>query len=489
MATVNVTLNDPQHRLDAVPLLVPTIRAAVDYLDRYLVFRGTVDVAVNVESTSTGRFAGNGDISFVGRRGGFDTWESSLAAEARTGTDPDPAKADLSIFIDPASSYLAHLWWDPAIGSSLAANPPNDRTDAFTVVVHELLHGMGIVGWRDWQTGALPGDYQSMWDAQVTLAGGRATFNGPATLALLGQPLEVRLGGSQGAFHLGNGPDIAASAQPWVERSNFNSYYYFDGERYTLGRLELALLQDLGWQLDAGVTLTDVVNRWDDRDSDLYIVGWDTAEQLTGGPLADRIEGRGGNDVLDGGGGDDTLLGGAGTDAVRYALDRSFYSVTAGSGALQVQALGGTEGRDQLSAVERLHFADRSVAYDLGGAAGTTARLLGAVFGPAAVHDRGAAGIGLQKLDQGMSALDLARLAIDLRLGASASAADIVTLLYTHVVGVAPDAPALATYTGLLADGTYDRGSLTLMAAMTDLQAQRIDLVGLAASGLDYTPT
>lgn len=516
MATLNLTLQDPQNRLAGLPLLVPTLQAALDYIDRYVVIRGTVDVEIVVETTATGRFAGNGDIAYAGRRNGLDTWESSLLAESRSGTDPNPAKADLFIYVDPASSYLAQLWWDPSIASSLAANPPDDRTDAFTVMVHEILHGMGIVGWRDVDSGRLPdgATYQSVWDSLVQLSGGRASFNGPATVALLGQPAEVRLGGSQGVFHLGHGPDPAASAMPWIERANFNSYYYYLGERYSIGRLELALLQDLGWTLEPDITLTDVVNNWDDRVNERYMVGWDRDETLSGDVLDDRIEGRGGRDllvgldgrdVLDGGAGDDTLLGGAGADTLtggpgndrieggagldhaRYALVRSAYSIGSGGGGVTVvQAGSGSEGRDELLQVERLQFADRGVALDLDGAAGLTARLIGAVFGPAQVRNPSYVGIGLQLFDRGDSALSVAQLAIDARVGSAGSANDVVNALYLNLVGVLPDAPTLRFFADQITSGAHSKASLTLMAAQLDLTAQRIDLTGLASGGLDY---
>ncbi len=322
MTAVNITTVDPTNQLATLPMLGATIRAAVSYLEQFVVFKGTLDIQILVETTSTGRFAGNGSVAYVGVQNGLDTWEPAMLAESRSGTDPDPQVADFSIYIDPGSSYLAQLWWDPDIATSLANNPPGGVTDAFTVVVHELLHGMGIAGWRDHETGALPANYQSVWDSMVSVIEGNAFFDGAATQALLGTPVEVRLGGSQGTYHLGNGPTVANSQMPWIEGSISNSYYYYLGERYSLGRLELALLEDLGWTMKA-TALTDVVNRWDDRATPLYRVGWETDEQLVGDVLADRIEGRGGNDLLvgldgndtlDGGTGNDTLLGGEGGD-------------------------------------------------------------------------------------------------------------------------------------------------------------------------------
>lgn len=508
MATVNLITNDPQGRLSAVPLLAATIQAAVDYLDRYLVFRGTLDIEINVETTATGRFAGTGSQAFAGTLNGRNVFEPSMAAESRTGIDPHPQEADFSIFVDPQSSYLAGLWWDPNIATSLSANPPNDRTDAFTVVLHELMHGMGVNGYRDTQTGGLPlTDYQSKWDSLLAVANGQASFNGETAVALLGRPVEVRLGGSQGAFHLGAGPTLAASQMPWIEGSNLNGYYYYVGERYLLGRLELAILQDLGWTIEPAATaVVDVVDRWDDRTTALYRVGWDSGENLIGDVLADRIEGRGGNDLLAGLDGSDTLIGGDGNDVLRggngsdrleggdgldtaeFALERSAYAISYAAPEHTVRAGRGGEGSDVVAGVERLRFADLSVALDLAGHAGTTARLLGAVFGADAVRVREYVGIGLAALDGGMPDATLAQLAVNARFGTQAADAEVIATLYRNVVGSPISAGDLAAFASLLADGTFTRATLALFAAQTDLVAQQIGLVGLVANGLDYLP-
>jgi hypothetical protein len=141
-----------------------------------------------------------------------------------------------------------------------------------------------------------------------------------------------------------------------------------------------------------------------------------------------------------------------------------------------------------LEQVERLQFTDHSLALDLDGHAGQVAKILGAVFGADAVHNTIYAGIGLQYSDGGMGYADLMQLALDARLGAGASHADVVTLLYTNVVGVAPSAPDLAGYVALLDDHSYTPGTLGVMAADTALNTTQIDLVGLAASGLVFTP-
>lgn len=511
MATVLISKNDPQNALAAYPLFDATIRAALDLIDRHVVLRGTVEVEVLVETTGTGRFAGGGDISFAGQRNGIDTWESALLAESRSGVDPAPTTSDLQIYVDPRSDYLAGLWWDPAIATSLAGRPPDDRTDAFSVVLHEILHGMGITGWRDIETGALTTPYQSSWDALVQVSAGQAAFTGAATQQLLGAPVEVRLGGSQGAFHLGDAPlpggePLSGSSMPWLENDLMNGYHFYLGERYLPGRLDLALLQDLGWTLRP-TTLVDVTNRWDDAPGELYRVGWDTDEQISGDVLADRLEGRGGkdlligldgndwllggdgNDTLRGGAGDDHLDGGAGIDSAALSGARSLYRVTIGAAGATVTALAGSDGTDALVGVERLQFSDIALALDLDGHAGTTARLIAATFGAAAVAIPQYVGIGLAQLDAGTTPLQLAQLALDARLGAGASASDIVTTLYTQVVGVAPGPAQLAQYTGMLASGAHTPASLTLLAAETDLVADLIGLDTLTLTGLPFVGT
>jgi serralysin len=111
---------------------------------------------------------------------------------------------------------------------------------------------------------------------------------------------------------------------------------------------------------------------------------------------------------------------------------------------VSVQALSGSEGRDEVVLVERLQFADRSVAFDLDGNAGLAARLIGVVFGAGEARNAGYVGIALHYLDAGARDVDLARAAVDVRLGAGASAADVVNTLYFNLAGALPSADACA---------------------------------------------
>jgi serralysin len=214
--------------------------------------------------------------------------------------------------------------------------------------------------------------------------------------------------------------------------------------------------------------------------------GTTSGNSLIGTSVLDVISGLGGNDVLQGNGGNDQLEGGDGLDAAVYSGPRANYTVTVGSEVTRVADNAGTEGQDVVTGIERLQFADKSLAFDIDGNAGTVARILGAVFGPASVQDRTYVGIGLDYADGGMSYQALMQLALDARLGGGASHAAVVNLLYTNVVGSAPDAGSLATYVGMLESGVETHASLGVFAADTSLNAARVGLSGLAATGLEF---
>lgn len=217
-------------------------------------------------------------------------------------------------------------------------------------------------------------------------------------------------------------------------------------------------------------------------------VGLPGNDNLVGNALANSLWGAGGNDVLVGAGGNDALDGGAGLDTAVFTGVRSAYTVTVSGGTVVVvDLIAGRDGTDTLSSVERLRFADKSLALDTTGNAGTTALILGAVFGKTAVANRDYVGTGLRLLDGGMGLTELTQFALNERLGVGASNEAVVTSLYTNVVGVAPGAFELARYTDLLQASKYTPASLAIMALRSPENSVNIDLTGMALSGIEYT--
>jgi hypothetical protein len=205
------------------------------------------------------------------------------------------------------------------------------------------------------------------------------------------------------------------------------------------------------------------------------IVGTSSSETLTGGP---------GNDTLSGLGGDDFIDGGAGLDTAVYAGPRSSYSISASGNSFIVHAFSGTDGNDTVTNVERLHFSTSSVALDLDGNAGLTAKILGAVFGPASVSNKVFVGIGLNLLDSGMSYGDLMQLALD--AAGVTSHTQEVRLLWTNLFGSAPSAADAAPFVTWLDTGFVSTSQLAVMAGELSNNASNINLVGLHLTGIEF---
>ena len=210
-------------------------------------------------------------------------------------------------------------------------------------------------------------------------------------------------------------------------------------------------------------------------------------DALAGSAGADTLYGADGADRLASSPGDDILDGGNGIDLAVFDAARSSFSLQHGETGWGIAATSGTAGRDLLYSVERVQFSDTRLALDLGGHAGQVAKVLGAVFGPASVANTTYVGIGLGLLDSGTSYPDLLQLALNVQLGSSPTAPAVVDLLYRNLAGVAPSATALATYTGLLNDGSYTPATLALLAADNELNLANIGLTGLAEQGLAYS--
>ncbi len=71
-------------------------------------------------------------------------------------------------------------------------------------------------------------------------------------------------------------------------------------------------------------------------------------------------------------------------------------------------------------------------------------------------------------------------------LAGSSSNVDFVKHVFNNVVGRPPIAQELNTYVAMLENGSSSQASLAVMAANTDLNAARIDLVGLAQHGWEF---
>lgn len=212
--------------------------------------------------------------------------------------------------------------------------------------------------------------------------------------------------------------------------------------------------------------------------------GRDKDEVLSGSRLDDEIFGLGGNDKFLASAGNDVLDGGSGLDTIVYSFTLRDIELEMQNRRYIVTKYDGVS-TDVVSNIERLIFTDTALAIDVDGNAGITAKILGAVAGKESLSNTKYVGVGLDLLDNGMSYSDLAALALN-AFGLNTSD-QIVTALWTNIVGSAPAASDKAPFIEMLENG-FSRGELAKLAAETAENALNIDLVGLSQTGIDYLP-
>lgn len=196
------------------------------------------------------------------------------------------------------------------------------------------------------------------------------------------------------------------------------------------------------------------------------------------------------NDTLKGGPGTDFFDGGLGLDTVIYSGPQERYTINKSGNRYVVSEPTGSDDTDYLVNIERLQFANGKVALDVeNGNAGEAAKLIGALLGPTYVKDKALAGIVINLLDQKYTSDTIANLGLAtpmyLSMAGSSSNTDFVKQVFTNVVGRPPTPSESSTYVNMLDAGT-SQSALALMAAHTDLNAARINLVGLVQHGLEF---
>jgi hypothetical protein len=190
--------------------------------------------------------------------------------------------------------------------------------------------------------------------------------------------------------------------------------------------------------------------------------------------------------ILRGLAGDDVLQGWDNQiDFAKYAGIASEFNVSQNINNTTVADKVGNEGSDTLISIDRILFSNVNLALDINGNAGITLKILGAVFGKESVKNKAYVGVGLNFLDTGWTYDNLAALALD---AAGAKTNDqIVSLLWTNVIGTKPTEADKQPYIALLENG-MTAGALARLASDSSFNTTNINLVGLAQTGIEYIP-
>ncbi len=363
---------------------------------------------------------------------------------------------------------------------------PISGNDAWATLVHEIGHALGLKHPGDYNAGSgsssTPGNYLGTLEDNYdyTIMSYNDSPNGHQVRDWYGMYDLLTLKTLYGAGTWGAGD----TTYSYTVSAGTNLVIIDDASGYDT--LDLSGMTQVGATVDlrpggfSSIGKNFTVAAIDNLSIDLQAI----IEKFIGTPLDDSVTGNDAGNVFVLGAGTNTADGGAGIDKVIYTGARVGYTVSVSGGALHVTS---KSAADILLNVERTEFVDSKLAFDLTGNAGTVARIIGALFGAAAVQAHpDYAGIGLGLLDGGMSYGSVMQYALDARLGAAHSHGELVTTLYTNVAGTAPAAADYASFTSQLDSGAQTEVGLAIFAAEHALNAQNIGLVGLAETGLAY---
>ncbi|MDO1581893.1 DUF4214 domain-containing protein [Rhizobium oryzicola] len=160
------------------------------------------------------------------------------------------------------------------------------------------------------------------------------------------------------------------------------------------------------------------------------------------------------NNTFKAGSGNDAFDGREGIDTVIYDGARASYTVRQIAGVATVTSA--TTGTDKLSNIERIQFADGTLALDTSANAGQAYRLYQAAFDR--TPDTGGLSFWVRAMDNGKSLLDAAQGFVSATefqalSGANVSNQDFVGKLYEHVLHRAGEAGGMAYWLDQLAHG------------------------------------
>lgn len=335
-----------------IDMVLGVLEDAADYWGRYIDFTfGTIDIEINFISLGDGVLARAGPDFFFDRAGpgGVDVFQAGTILELQTGTDPNGSDPDIYIDVnlDTLQAGEFHLGGidDPGVGAT--------EYDLFTVLLHEIGHGLGVLSFDGDPSGDL-----AVYDLYVETVGGQLYFNGPQTVDLIG--------GGQGVRLETGSPSHILSFTDLLEA------VLGDGERIFVTPIDVSILSDIelptlgptetndtlyGFEHGIRSTGTEIpIFAADDSimllggDDVFYGIGGDDIafgndgdDQISGGDGADWLWGEVGNDTLIGGDGVDTLYGGSGNDLLEGEEGNDFFQGGAGADTLR-----GGDGIDQV---------------------------------------------------------------------------------------------------------------------------------------------
>jgi len=202
----------------------------------------------------------------------------------------------------------------------------------------------------------------------------------------------------------------------------------------------------------------------------------------------DSLSGTAGNDSFNGLAGNDIINGGAGLDIAIYAGKRSDFNITPSGANFTVQDKTGAEGTDTVNQVERLQFADMTVALDINSTAGVAYRIYQAAFNR--TPDLPGLGYWIGQMDKGATLNQVAASFVvstefQQLYGSNISDNAFLTALYSNVLHRTPDQAGFDYWNGQVSKGMTRADILASFSESTENQVQ---VVAKIQNGIDFIP-
>ena len=304
MSQYTLTIDDPDRRIsDAVKAdMQNAANYVIQLIDRYIDWKGVLDVEIEIRpnseltwSPADGLLPTIGQLSLDG-----EGWNNDTLIEALTGVDKDTQRPDAGCTIylgedGTLRNYGAPVWIDPDPEFERDPNVPTGHHDFVGIFTHEVFHSLGFYG------------ATNQWKELVEKTGNTYYFDGEKTSELLGQPLIL----APWTATDGTAPDHYGNEQSSVvPRGLMYQWGNYAHNRLDIGRLDLAVLADLGYVIETydGLALFEM------QDDNANLAGSAATESLFGDYHANRLDAKGGDDTIRAGAGDDLIWGGSGFD-------------------------------------------------------------------------------------------------------------------------------------------------------------------------------
>jgi hypothetical protein len=185
------------------------------------------------------------------------------------------------------------------------------------------------------------------------------------------------------------------------------------------------------------------------------------------------------------------VTGTAGVDTYTVGGASTEYTVTKTAGKIELDSTLATNVEFNLADHERVVFTDKAVAYDAAGRAGDVYALLAAALGTADVTNA-YKGIGIDLADKGWTTKQLAEALLSTDVyktdAGGVSNETFIKHVYKNVYGTDATLTQVTDYTAWMINGRLSQADVLVAASELAAFETTIGLVGLATTGIEYTP-